>query len=43
MHVHLDLTMSKAELLSSLWKSDFVEEYGDVLKALGDGSYVLVD
>ena len=43
MDVHLDLTMSKAELLSSLRKSDFVEEYGDILKALGDGSYALVD
>ena len=35
--------MSKAELLSSLRKSEYVEEYGDVLKALGDGSYALVD
>ena len=43
MDVHLDLTMSKAELLSSLRRSDHVEEYGDVLKALGDGSYALVD
>ena len=43
MDVHFDLTMSKAELLSSLRKSDYVEEYGDVLKALGDGSYALVD
>ena len=43
MYVHLDLSMSKAELLSSLQKSDYVEEYGDVLKALGDGSYALVD
>ena len=43
MDVHLDLTMSKAELLSSLQKSDYVEEYGDILKALGDGSYALVD
>ena len=43
MDVHLDLTMSKAELLSSLRKSDYVEEYGDILKALGDGSYALVD
>ena len=41
--VRLDLTMSKAELLSSLRKSDHVEEYGDILKALGDGSYALVD
>ena len=43
MDVHLDLTMSKAELLSSLRKSDYVEEYGDILKVLGDGSYALVD
>ena len=43
MDVHLDLTMSKAELLSSLRKSDYVEEYGDVLKALDNGSYALVD
>ena len=43
MNVHLDLTMSKAELLSSLRKSDYLEEYGDILKALGDGSYALVD
>ena len=43
MDVHLDLTRSKAELRSSLRKSDYVEEYGDVLKALGDGSYALVD
>ena len=35
--------MSKAELLSSLRKSDYVEEYPDVLKALGGGSYALVD
>ena len=35
--------MRKAELLSSLRKSDYVEEYGDVLEALGDGSYALVD
>ena len=35
--------MSKAELLSCLRKSDYVEEYGDILKALGDGSYALVD
>ena len=35
--------MSKAELLSSLRKSDYVEDYGDILKALGDGSYALVD
>ena len=43
MDVHLDLTMSKADLLSSLRKSDYLEEYGDILKALGDGSYALVD
>ena len=43
MDVHLEITMSKAELLSSLRKSDYVEEYGDILKALGDGSYALVD
>ena len=47
MDVQLDLTievtMSKAELLSSLRKSDYVEEYGDILKALGYGSYALVD
>ena len=43
MDVHFDLTMSKAELLSSLRKSDYVDEYGDILKALGDGSYALVD
>ena len=43
MYVHLDLTMSKAELLSSLRKSDYVEEYGDILKALGNGSYALVN
>ena len=43
MDVHLDLTMSKAELPSSLQKSDYVEEYGDILKGLGDGSYALVD
>ena len=41
--VHLNLPMSKAELLSSLRKSDYVEEYGDILKALGGGSYALVD
>ena len=41
--IHLDLTMSKAELLSSLPKCDFLEEYGDILKALGDGSNALVD
>ena len=35
--------MSKAELLDSLRKSDYLEEYGDILKALGDGSYALVD
>ena len=40
--VHLDLTMSKSELLSSLRNSDYVEEYGDILKALDDGSYALV-
>ena len=43
MDVHLDLTMSKAELPSSLRKCDYLEEYGDILKALGDGSYALVD
>ena len=43
MDVHLDLTMSKAELLSSLRKSHYVEEYGDILKALGDGSHALVN
>ena len=43
MDVHLDLTMSKAELFSSLQKADYVQEYGDILKALGDGSYALVD
>ena len=43
MDVHLNLTMSKAELLGSLRKSDYVGKYGDVLKALGDGSYALVD
>ena len=43
MDVHLDLTMSRAELRSSLRKSDYVEEYGDISKALGDGSYALVD
>ena len=43
MDVHMDLTMSKAELLSSLRKSDCLEEYGDILKALGDGSHALVD
>ena len=43
MDIHLDLTMSEAELLSSLRKSDYLEEYGDSLKALGDGSYALVD
>ena len=42
MDVHFDLTMSKAELLSSVHKSDYVEEYGDVLKAVGDGSHALV-
>ena len=41
--VHLDGAMSKAELLSSLRKSDYMEEYGDILKALGDGSYAVVD
>ena len=35
--------MSKAELLSSLPNSDYVEEYGDALKALGDGSHALCD
>ena len=35
MNVHLKLTMTKAELLSSPRKSDYVEEYGDILKALG--------
>ena len=35
--------MSKAELLSSLRKSDYVEEYGDDLKALGDGTHALSD
>ena len=43
MDVHLDLTMSKAELLSSRRKSHYVEEYGDILKALGDGSYAIVN
>ena len=43
MNVRLDLTMSKAELLNSLQKSDYLEEYGDILKALGEGSYALVD
>ena len=43
MDVHLDLTMSKAELLTFVRKSDYVEEYGDIVKALGDGSYALVD
>ena len=43
MDVHLNLTMSKAELLSSLRKSDYLEEYGDILNALGHGSYALVD
>ena len=43
MDVHLDLAMSKAELLNSLWKSDYLKEYGDILKALGTGSYALVD
>ena len=43
MDIHLNVTMSKAALLSSLRKSDYVEEYGDILKALGDGSYALVD
>ena len=42
MDVHSHLARSKAELLSSLRKSDYVEEYGDILKALGDGSYALV-
>ena len=43
MEVHLHLTMSTAELLSSLRKSVYLKEYGDILKALGDGSYALVD
>ena len=43
MDVHFDLTMSKAELLSSLRKSNYLEDYGDILNALGDGSYALVD
>ena len=43
MDVHLDLTMNKAELLSSLRKSHYVDDYGGVLKALGDGSCALVD
>ena len=43
MDVHLDLTMSKADLLSSLRKSHYVGEYGDILKALGDESSALVD
>ena len=43
MDVHLELTMSKAGLLSSLRKSDYLEDYGDILKALSDGSYALVD
>ena len=43
MDVHLDLTMSKAELLHSLRKSDYLEEYRDILKAFGEGSYALVD
>ena len=43
MDVHLDLKMSKAELLNSLRKSDYLEEYGDIMKALGDGPYALVD
>ena len=43
MHFHLGLTISKDQLLSSLRKSDSLEEYGDILKALGDGSYELVD
>ena len=41
MEVHSDLTMTKAELLDSL--RYYLKEYGDVLKALGDGSYALVD
>ena len=40
--VHFDLTMSKVELLSSLRKSDYVEEYEDNLKALRGRSYALV-
>ena len=43
MDIFFDLTMSKAELLSSLRNWDYMKEYGDVLKALGDGSYALVD
>ena len=43
MDVYLDLSLSKAELVSSLRKSDYVEEYEDVLKALGDVSYALMD
>ena len=43
MEVHLDLTMSKCELLYSLRKSHYLEEYRDILKALGDGSVALVD
>ena len=43
MDVHSDLTTSKAELLSSLRRSDYVEEVEDILKALGNGSYALVD
>ena len=43
MDVHLDLNMSEAELLNSLRKSDYLEEYGDILKALGEGSYALVE
>ena len=43
MDVHLDLTTSKAEILNSLRKSDYLEEYGDIFKALGEGSYALVD
>ena len=41
--VHFDFTMSKAELLSCLRNSDSLVEYGDILKALGEGSYALVD
>ena len=43
MDVHWDLIMSKPELLSPLQKSDYVEKYGDFLKALGDESYALLD
>ena len=43
MEVPLEFTMTKAELLHSLRKSDYLEEYGDILKAVGDGSYAPVD